>query len=696
MVPAKEFYREEDSSLKGPGCDGGREVGEGHAELQPVKAEGGDTLYLVPAKELYSGKLSSGNSGEKIHSGDYSGKEYELRGAIFGGGEGGGGDGGGGEDGGGGGQHGQQLDLKRDSNTNIGTYICSGKIGYKTRGRGTLDNLAKPIKSVKDSGSGTISVKRLVDKFEMLDVRRKDGKLQMLPKDYPFGDKALESPAKKQKRFHLQRTPGPGPQAGGLSTSPPPSTPSLGSPGPRRRRQPHLKMTGFKGRGCSPLKTLSSRKVPGAGPTLSEEASPSLTLAGNPVTSKEQGPLLATEILSGKVKCSDHQDVGGLGQQNMVDQKGSACPPLREEAGGEASTPAPGTSPSPGPSTHTSTSSISASSHRKVSGKEKEKLERITVITAMDNDTLLATQSRTHNTCTSSITSPASSTCTGKITDTTSTSTKFESIATPTASHTPATTITTSTTRSSSTPSTPLSRSTTTDTRTTTTTSTTKPTTTDTVATPTGRTTGRLETTIDKIVPTEPTEVRKKSTKKIYIDEEDRTYTQSEEARNINIVILNQPSQEYIPGGQEPGTWLGTPGASRPSSLTLTSSGCPHAGGTMLTIGRSLGEYSLAQGGPVRGRGGGTDYPYQQSIEKAPARLPHCTSSAAVYVGFGGKTTDYPEITDPYKQTSSRLGLSALDWTHKPSSTSIQSQGNQPSQILSPQLTIITHLTEED
>ena len=94
----------------------------------------------------------------------------------------------------------------------------------------------------------------------------------------------------------------------------------------------------------------------------------------------------------------------------------------------------------------------------------------------------------------------------------------------------------------------------------------------------------------------------------------------------------------------------------------------------MLTIGRSLGEYSLAQGGPVRGRGGGTDYPYQQSIEKAPARLPHCTSSAAVYVGFGGKTTDYPEITETF----------------------IQSQGNQPSQILSPQLTIITHLTEED
>ena len=222
--------------------------------------------------------------------------------------------------------------------------------------------------------------------------------------------------------------------------------------------------------------------------------------------------------------------------------------------------------------------------------------------------------------------------------------------------------------------------------------------TTNTIATPTGRTTGRLHTTTDRIVPTEPTEVRK-TLKKIYINKEDKTYTQSKEAGNI--VIFTQPSQEDIPGGQEPGTWLGTPGASRPSS-TQTSSGCPHAGGTMLTIGRSLGDYSLAQGGPVRGWGGGTDYSYHHSIEKAPARLPRCTSSAAVHVGFVGKTTDPPEITNPYKQANkkaenrSRLGLSAPDWMHKPSSTFIQSQGIQPSQTLSPQLTIITHLAEED
>jgi hypothetical protein len=145
---------------------------------------------------------------------------------------------------------------------------------------------------------------------------------------------------------------------------------------------------------------------------------------------------------------------------------------------------------------------------------------------------------------------------------------------------------------------------------------------------------------------------------------------QSQEATDIDIFQFG-PSQDDLPGDQEPGTWLGHPWTCRTTS-SETSSGGTGAGGSLLAGSVSFGKLRGIQGGPVRGRGRGSNYSYQHSKGGAHARLPRSAYCAAEHVG---KTTIPLSITDPFKagqsddRIRSRSGRKAQDWVHKTAST---------------------------
>ena len=78
------------------------------------------------------------------------------------------------------------------------------------------------------------------------------------------------------------------------------------------------------------------------------------------------------------------------------------------------------------------------------------------------------------------------------------------------------------------------------------------------------------------------------------------------------VIFKFGPSQGDLPGDQEPGTWLGHPWTSRTSSSATSSGGTWRT--SLLAGGMSFRELQGVHGGPVRGRGRGSnrhDYSYQ-------------------------------------------------------------------------------------
>ena len=187
-----------------------------------------DELYLVPVKE-YSGNGSGKLPGNvrNVRGDDCDGLQGPHCQLLH--------------------QHshdnGQQvLDLKRSKQDCTGSYISCGNIGNNTR-RG------------HNIGTSSGSVKRMIERYEMLGGGRRKQELNLAPrKEYSFGSSGThgleetlpESPAKRQKRFHPHPLP-PAPSSPGSSpgpwteaTRPPPSsaqcTTATRSPGPRWRR----------------------------------------------------------------------------------------------------------------------------------------------------------------------------------------------------------------------------------------------------------------------------------------------------------------------------------------------------------------------------------------------------------------------------------------------------------------------------